>query len=167
MSDDLYNVFLESFHESISMHNDFYENLTNLENRIVENLEIFNRTQTQEQPIQNNYARYLEFLSGFTEETLMSEILETLNGEAYTNLLTQTFEDVLVTLSENEFEQLEHRPLNEISENLCNICMDNLSNTVTMLQCSHTYHTCCLKQWLCNHNISCPVCRYDVREEIE
>jgi hypothetical protein len=47
------------------------------------------------------------------------------------------------------------------AENLCSICLDDLSKSLTyqMPECQHIFHNDCIIQWLRTGNPRCPVCR--------
>ena len=77
-------------------------------------------------------------------------------------------EDVKVTLSEDEFNNLETK----ISEDMiinkqCNICLEDLildketsfENKLINLKCNHIYHRDCIKEWLTKQSTKCPTCR--------
>lgn len=46
----------------------------------------------------------------------------------------------------------------EIKENSCAICLDDLRNNLVITKCNHMFHKSCLGQWLGNHS-TCPCCR--------
>jgi hypothetical protein len=83
-------------------------------------------------------------------------------------------EDVKVTLTDEQFDRLMNDTIdvnnkNEYVSIECNICMDeyNLGDNVVKLSCKHIFHKECIKNWLCNERVTCPVCRKDTREELE
>jgi len=51
---------------------------------------------------------------------------------------------------------------NDSSEDDCIICMEPMTNDQTSLQCKHSFHTKCIRQWLQNESI-CPICRVFTR----
>ena len=54
----------------------------------------------------------------------------------------------------NNIQQLMER----INDN-CGICMDTLNeNNISILQCTHVFHTECVEQWLQTRNV-CPKCK--------
>ncbi len=101
---------------------------------------------------------------------LMSTLFEFVMGEQFNVIPGQEFEefeDVKVVLSQTEFDKLEHTHIqNTPTDNSCYICLEQQkpSEIVTKLPCKHMFHQSCIKSWLCNENVKCPVCRFDVRE---
>jgi hypothetical protein len=49
-------------------------------------------------------------------------------------------------------------PCHPRPEELCAICLDNLSEAVCSLSCLHIFHQSCLGVWLSTHD-TCPICR--------
>lgn len=79
------------------------------------------------------------------------------------------FEDVKVTLSEEEFARFKTWQTNDVSElefNECSVCIEEFENDdcITELPCKHIFHTSCIKNWLCREKVTCPSCRKDTRE---
>lgn len=75
-------------------------------------------------------------------------------------------EDVTVTLTEDQFNELETISTQIIEENcICSICQETLTcqPMVKILPCDHMFHIDCAKQWLCRSSCKCPICRYDIR----
>lgn len=104
------------------------------------------------------------------QNSFVDDIFNILN-ESINDTINQEFEDVKVTLTPKQFENFKNEKIN--SQNInnyvnkqCNICMDNynLDDTITFLVCNHFFHTNCIKNWLCNEKVTCPVCRKDNRE---
>ena len=98
------------------------------------------------------------------QNTFINDIFNIFNNE-------QEFEDVKVTLTIEQFSKLKNEKIT--NENIdrycskpCNICMDNynIDDEITFLLCNHCFHTNCIKHWLCNEKVSCPVCRKDNRQ---
>ena len=46
----------------------------------------------------------------------------------------------------------------------CTICMENINENKTKLECGHTFHTNCIKRWKILNN-TCPVCRQEIKED--
>lgn len=47
----------------------------------------------------------------------------------------------------------------------CAICSENFDNLaiIAVSRCTHYFHKSCLRDWVCELNASCPICRYDFR----
>ena len=77
------------------------------------------------------------------------------------------FEDVKLTLSEEELNKIPVSTYKNISQDLkekntnCTICRDEYrdNDEVRILQCEHVFHTDCVDNWLKNHSYKCPCCR--------
>ena len=83
----------------------------------------------------------------------------------------EEFEDVKVTLTTEQFNNFTKKKAIDVIENIinedpCNICMENYKNDeiVVLLKCNHYFHEDCIKNWLCNEKVTCPICRKDTRE---
>jgi len=83
-------------------------------------------------------------------------------------------EDIKVTLTEADFNKLSHQTiteciLKELEHKDCNVCIENynVGDCVVTLPCKHYFHENCIRGWLCNEKITCPVCRHDTREHSE
>ena len=46
----------------------------------------------------------------------------------------------------------------------CTICLENLTDNIIKLKCSHLYHKECIKNWI-KKKPNCPMCRYDIEIE--
>jgi len=85
--------------------------------------------------------------------------------------LTTELEDVKVTLTQQQFDNLktlrvDTSNLNTFNNKECNICIEHYqcNDHIVHLPCSHFFHKHCIQSWLCEQNTKCPVCRMDVRE---
>jgi hypothetical protein len=83
------------------------------------------------------------------------------------------FDDVKVTLTKEQFDTLPCEIINSDNENVyktleCNICMDEYKqdDKVVKLFCKHYFHKDCIKNWLCDERVTCPICRKDIRETL-
>lgn len=76
--------------------------------------------------------------------------------EYYTGTDTKNIELLPRSLSEDIKDQLDK----EIKCMICHAEM-NTTESITKLQCAHTYHTECLKEWT-NQSDSCPCCRQHI-----
>jgi hypothetical protein len=83
------------------------------------------------------------------------------------NLNENTNEDVIVALSDEEFEKNKSDKYCEFnSENKCIeclICIEkfNKDDIVTQIKCKHIFHKDCIKLWLCKQSYKCPICRVE------
>jgi hypothetical protein len=109
-----------------------------------------------------NISRIITHLTQVQDMTLNDTVEAILNIENPNN-----FEDVKVTLSTSDFEKLS----DSIAENQvlktedCNICLETIGKRKALkLNCSHSFHTKCLKKWLTSYKTSCPCCRTDCRD---
>lgn len=89
----------------------------------------------------------------------------------------ENFVDVPVTISFSKYKKLITRERltkalqrnKKIPESCC-ICLENfkIGNQINSTPCGHFYHANCLKTQLCHVGPpKCPMCRHDVREEVE
>jgi len=89
-----------------------------------------------------------------------------------TNLLPPNYEDVKLTVEEEELEKI---PI-ELYKNLdlevkkdntnCIICRDEYKDddNIRLLSCKHIYHKDCIDNWLKEYSYKCPHCREKVAE---
>jgi len=104
------------------------------------------------------------------QNTFINDLFNIFN-QTINETIDQEFEDVKVTLTPEQFSELKNikistQNVNQYSSKPCNICMDNynVDEELTFLVCNHYFHTDCIKHWLCNEKVTCPVCRKDNRE---
>jgi len=73
-------------------------------------------------------------------------------------------EDIVCTLDDTDKENLKKINLENDLEDKCNVCMDQMKKgeEVLILPCNHTFHTCCIEEWLTKYNYRCPVCKQEV-----
>ncbi len=47
---------------------------------------------------------------------------------------------------------------------ICIICLEefNTNNAITTLECSHSYHLECIKDWFENRKTTCPCCKVNI-----
>jgi hypothetical protein len=92
------------------------------------------------------------------------------NSPVSNNINTDNLEDVKVVLEEEDFNLLPQISLQTNEEShQCSICIENYEDSAIkkILPCKHDFHESCIKEWLCHHNVSCPVCRSDVRDFLD
>ena len=79
-------------------------------------------------------------------------------GLIYMHDLRQRQEELINNLLGNEV--LTEETENNLTDKLCSICIDNIEigESYTKLECSHSYHRECLKQWV-EVKSTCPLCR--------
>jgi hypothetical protein len=104
------------------------------------------------------------------QNTFINDLFNIFN-QTINETIDQEFEDVKVTLTPEQFSQFKNikitnENINQYSSKPCNICMDNynIDEELTFLVCNHYFHTDCIKHWLCNEKVTCPICRKDNRE---
>jgi len=73
-------------------------------------------------------------------------------------------EDIICTLDDTDKENLKKIKLENDLEDKCNVCMDQMKKEeeVLILPCNHTFHTCCIEEWLTKYNYRCPICKQEV-----
>lgn len=84
------------------------------------------------------------------------------------------FEDVKITLSNEEFDNLDKLQVDSDNEEdykhkECNVCIEyyKKGDKLTRLPCQHIFHEECIENWLCNENVKCPICRNDTRQNAQ
>lgn len=87
------------------------------------------------------------------------------------NTLPEEYEDVKVTISDNEFKKLKCEDVTkektELLSKECNICIDTYKEgeEIVYLPCEHIFHKDCIYDWLVKEKVNCPICRCDVRSK--
>lgn len=69
-----------------------------------------------------------------------------------------TEENIMSRLKQQKF--LNTKPANELETEPCSICREeyNVGENIGILECGHSFHTGCIKQWLVIKNL-CPICK--------
>lgn len=81
-----------------------------------------------------------------------------------------TMNDIKVTLTEEEYNNIETTKYNEYENNekckMCIICNDEFKedDIIKITKCKHVLHDECLKPWLLKESKKCPVCRMELGE---
>lgn len=50
-------------------------------------------------------------------------------------------------------------PDHSTESDTCSICLGDLTDNKTTLECSHTFHADCISSWFRSQHVSCPECR--------
>ena len=76
----------------------------------------------------------------------------------------QPFQNVVVSMDDNDIEKLKSTKLEASLDTDCSVCMGHMERDeiVTELVCSHTFHTECIQPYLKQYNYKCPICRAEV-----
>lgn len=96
-----------------------------------------------------------------SHQTMVNMINILINGLHNNN---HNYEDVKVTVDEDELASLPVKTLENNIDDDCTICMGKMvkDEVVTELGCTHTFHNDCIKPYLKEYNYKCPVCRKEV-----
>jgi len=72
--------------------------------------------------------------------------------------------DVIMTLNDEDYENLIVKKYNSTETNECTICMCDMeiNDNYYQLNCNHFFHRDCLDELLTNHDYKCPVCREEI-----
>ena len=76
-------------------------------------------------------------------------------------------EDIKITLTNNEINDLDIKLYKDCSNNVsknCVICLLDFEDNdeITLLKCSHCFHKNCIFKWLKNNSNQCPICRKEI-----
>lgn len=75
----------------------------------------------------------------------------------------EDFEDVRVTMNENDINKLKTKKMDSNIKEDCSICLCEMGeNNIIELDCSHYFHDNCIKTYLKEYNYKCPICRIEV-----
>ena len=85
--------------------------------------------------------------------------------------IRETFEEhvwepVVIKLSLQRFNEFRTRVY---TQPVCSICQTAYSSDedITTIPCNHKFHKECIKRWLTERSVYCPLCRFDCRENNE
>lgn len=100
------------------------------------------------------------FLRNISEREREEQFIRNLFSEFF----EEDLEDVRVTLTNQQFSKFSTSNPNKAMTK-CTICLVDSTSTIniTTLPCSHSFHTDCIKMWLTQYKVTCPVCRTDTR----
>jgi hypothetical protein len=83
---------------------------------------------------------------------------------------TTEYEDVKVTLTPEQFSKLHKvkvtgQNISSYDQHNCHICIESFAkgDALVQLPCLHSFHEPCIRKWLCEEKVTCPVCRMDIR----
>lgn len=150
---------------------EIYNNNNNIDYNSVVNT-IYNGNYNINNNSEMNYINTLFNIDFSTDSTILNRIMQIfLESTNNTNNINENvFEDVKVTLTKEQFKELDTGIiLEENTDNKeCNICMDEykINDKIITLDCKHIFHRRCIKHWLLLEKVTCPVCRKDVREQL-
>ena len=166
INDETYNQIEDVIEDQLVNEN---TNINELTNELFS--EIYNDTNT-------NYYSRLNNLEFLTESSMLNRIIQVFLDPSVididSNINVNEFEDIKVILTKDQFKKLDSKiileeNLNDYSNKECNICMDEykIGDKIIILDCKHIFHRRCIKHWLLQEKVTCPVCRKDVREMIK
>ena len=166
INDETYNQIDDVIEDQLVNEN---TNINELTNELFS--EIYNDTNT-------NYYSRLNNLEFLTESSMLNRIMQVFLDPSVididSNINVNEFEDIKVILTKDQFKKLDSKiileeNLNDYSNKECNICMDEykIDDKIIILDCKHIFHRRCIKHWLLQEKVTCPVCRKDVREMIK
>lgn len=75
-------------------------------------------------------------------------------------------QDVKVVLREEEFDKV-GRETKESFDDLCAVCQEKQvkNEDHKILNCKHVFHKNCIKQWLTEQSVKCPLCKVEVSDK--
>ena len=89
-----------------------------------------------------------------------------LHNQFQNNVNIPQNEDVIIALTDEEFNEIKEIKYSELNENCtkCNICLESFteSSKMLILKCGHVFDYNCIENWLKNHSNKCPVCREEI-----
>ncbi len=76
------------------------------------------------------------------------------------------FDPVVVAPSQQQIQAATERHVFVAANTTCAICQEPVSCATRIRACGHCFHGQCIDQWF-SMNPRCPVCRHDVRENLQ
>ena len=140
--------FYKYYRINISL--EFIENIrltSNIFNQIVNQLF---RSANNSSNIENNGSSMLNNIISIIQNTLDNE--------------QEEFQDVVVTVDDNDLEKLSKTIVTNNMDIDCSICLSNLqiNEEIIELNCTHKFHSECILTYLKEYNYKCPVCRIQI-----
>ena len=148
------NIFMYSSNEYIN------ENLPNLPTHVSQLFGILNSPYNNVNSMNNLF----DFNNSFRMRYQFSNNLRNI----FEGTLGQNLDDVKVTLTEEEYNNIETKRYIEYNSEekckMCIICNDEFKedDIIKITQCKHVLHDECLKPWLLKESKKCPVCRMEL-----
>jgi hypothetical protein len=110
----------------------------------------------------DNYIRNNEINYEYYE---IQQLLDINENIVHYNLFSN-YEDVKITLNEEQFNNIEtiiYENLNNNNNDECLICTEQFvqKDIIKKIKCNHLFHTHCIKPWLCEESNKCPICRVE------
>jgi hypothetical protein len=107
-------------------------------------------------------------INGFSESILTNVLTQFLRPSSLLNP-TSNLEPVIVRPTQTQIDESTELITNSTNlTDACAICQDDFpsgSQIRKIKYCGHQFHKNCIDQWF-QRNVKCPVCRHDIRQEI-
>ena len=125
--------------------------------------------------ILREYINFIRLNNDIIENWISSHIYNNIINNILNNIFDEMFNEQheeKTVLTQEEYNKLiqtlKEKECKEEKECVreCNVCKEDILENIIILNCKHTYHNNCLFKWLTEYNISCCVCRDDVRKYI-
>ena len=96
--------------------------------------------------------------------TGLNPVMTMAGQTGYIQIVQPNYQNVVVTVDDNELENIESKQLVSNSDINCSVCMGKMikEEFVSELKCTHVFHTDCIKPYLSKYNYKCPICRSEV-----
>jgi hypothetical protein len=179
--DEMYDEWVDAINSTplTSSRFDEVSDIIDINNQIINRIYSIRRhLEISESYSRNNryhpYTRTTSVFNSAFNSTLINNLFGILlEGTENYNYNDTNFDDVKVTLTKEQFDTLPCEIVNSDNESIyksleCNICMDEYKqdDNVVKLFCKHYFHKDCIKNWLCDERVTCPICRKDIRETL-
>lgn len=167
-----YNRLVNEIYNNTNINRYYSDNDNNIDYTSIVN-EIYNNNNSiiTRNNSESNYINTLFNIDFSTDSSLLNRIMHSFLDPSMIHINDNTFEDVKVTLTKEQFKKLDNQIISEenTDNKQCNICMDEykIGDKIINLDCTHIFHRRCIKHWLLQEKVTCPVCRKDVREMIK